>query len=329
MRFWIFPEYLFIPIKLNILKNKIEGNLLNKFIIFFYLINMQTIDGKEISQHIYQSLVKRIEILSTHSIIPGLAVILVGSRPDSQTYVKMKRQKCETLGIYSRQYTFEENITQDEIIATIEQLNIDPKIHGILIQLPLPKHINEGEVLNKVVLHKDVDGFHMNNISLLTLNQKPLFVPCTPDGCMKLIKTYLPDITGKHAVVVGRSRIVGLPMALLLLHSNATVTICHSKTVDLPLKIKEADILIAACGQPKMIKSNWIKEGAIVIDVGINSIQDETSAKKYKLVGDVDQNGIDKINCAITPVPGGVGPMTIAMLMEHCITSAERSLNQM
>jgi len=285
---------------------------------------MQIINGKDISQKIYESLVIRIEALKSKSIIAGLAVILVGSRPDSQTYVRMKRQKCESLGIYSAQYTFNENVTQEQLISTIQDLNNDPNIHGILIQLPLPKHINESQVLNHVSLDKDVDGFHMDNISMLTLNQHPKFVPCTPDGCMHLIKQFIPDITGKNAVVVGRSRIVGLPMALMLLHNNATVTVCHSKTQNLPDIIRNADILIAACGQPKMIKSNWIKDGAVVIDVGINSIPDPNSDKSYKLVGDVDPDGIDKVNCAITPVPGGVGPMTIAMLMEHCVTSAEK-----
>jgi 5,10-methylene-tetrahydrofolate dehydrogenase/methenyl tetrahydrofolate cyclohydrolase len=285
---------------------------------------MQIINGKDISQKIYESLVVRIDKLKQKSIVAGLAVILVGSRPDSQTYVRMKRQKCESLGIHSVQYTFDTDVTQEQLISTIQELNVDSKIHGILIQLPLPKHINESAVLNHVSLDKDVDGFHMDNISLLTLNQNPKFVPCTPDGCMYLVKQFIPDITGKNAVVVGRSRIVGLPMALMLLHNNATVTICHSKTKDLPDIIRNADILIAACGQPKMIKSNWIKDDAVVIDVGINSIADPTSEKGYKLVGDVDSDGIDKINCAITPVQGGVGPMTIAMLMEHCVTSAEK-----
>jgi methylenetetrahydrofolate dehydrogenase (NADP+) / methenyltetrahydrofolate cyclohydrolase / formyltetrahydrofolate synthetase len=287
---------------------------------------MLRLSGRTLANTIYDDLKKRIELLSQKNIVPGLGVILVGNRPDSQTYVNMKTKKCKELGIHNIQHILDDKVEQHEIINVIEQLNNDPNIHGILIQLPLPKHINESEVLNQVRLDKDVDGFHHTNVGLLTLNQSPHFVPCTPDGCMKLIKSVEPDITGKHAVVLGRSRIVGMPMAMLLIQSNATVTICHSRTQNVENIIKNADIVIAACGQSQMVKGEWLKDNAIVIDVGINSIEDKTRERGYRLVGDVDYDSVQNNIKAITPVPGGVGPMTIAMLMEHTVRSAERSL---
>lgn len=283
------------------------------------------LSGKETAESIYQDLSQRIQTLKEKNIIPGLAVILVGHRPDSETYVAMKRKKCQQLGINSVQHSFEEDVTQQTLVETVHKLNNDDTVHGILIQLPLPKHINEAEVLNQVTLTKDVDGFHQNNVALLTLNQNPTFVPCTPDGCLHLIKKICPDLSGLHAVVVGRSRIVGMPMFHLLLQQNATVTICHSRTKNLPELLQTADIIVAACGRAKMIKGDWIKEGAVVIDVGINSVDDSSRPRGYRLVGDVDFDTCQAKAKAITPVPGGVGPMTIAMLMSHTVTSAEQS----
>lgn len=280
------------------------------------------LSGKQLADQIYQELETRIKMLTEKGIKPGLGVILVGERKDSQTYVNMKTKKCTELGIESIQHVLPEDALQEELIEIVEQLNKDDNIHGILIQLPLPKHINESEVLNKVKLEKDVDGFHPTNIGLLASNQSPSFVPCTPDGCMRLIKSVEPDITGKHAVVLGRSRIVGMPMAMLLLQNNATVTICHSKTQDIENIVKTADILVAACGRAQMVKGSWLKDDAIVIDVGINSIDDATRPRGYRLVGDVDYESVSNVK-AITPVPGGVGPMTICMLMEHTVTSAK------
>ena len=283
---------------------------------------MNKLSGKQLADQIYQELETRIKLLTEKGIKPGLGVILVGERKDSQTYVNMKTKKCTELGIESVQHVLPENVPQEEVIKIVEQLNEDKSIHGILIQLPLPKHINESEVLNKVKLEKDVDGFHHTNVGLLTLNQSPSFVPCTPDGCMRLIKSVEPYITGKHAVVLGRSRIVGMPMAMLLLQHNATVTVCHSRTQNMENIVKNADIVVAACGRPQMVKGSWLKEGAIVIDVGINSIEDASRPRGYRLVGDVDYESVSNVK-AITPVPGGVGPMTICMLMEHTVRSAE------
>jgi 5,10-methylene-tetrahydrofolate dehydrogenase/methenyl tetrahydrofolate cyclohydrolase len=281
------------------------------------------LSGKQLADQIYSELQTRIETLGQKGIKPGLGVILVGERPDSKTYVNMKTKKCNELGIESVQHILSETVSQAEIINVIRQLNDDSKIHGILVQLPLPKHINESVVLNEVKLEKDVDGFHHTNVGLLTLNQSPSFVPCTPDGCMRLIKSVEPDITGKHAVILGRSRIVGMPMAMLLLQNNATITVCHSRTNNIEEIVKTADIVVAACGRPQMVKGSWLKDDAIVIDVGINSIDDVTRPRGYRLVGDVDYATIGDNIKAITPVPGGVGPMTICMLMEHTVRSAE------
>lgn len=281
------------------------------------------LSGKELADQIYSELNTRVEVLTQKGIKPGLGVILVGDRPDSKTYVNMKTKKCNELGIESVQHVLPETASQEEIINIVRQLNDDSKIHGILIQLPLPKHINESVVLNEVKLEKDVDGFHHTNVGLLTLNQSPSFVPCTPDGCMRLIKSVEPEISGKHAVVLGRSRIVGMPMAMLLLQHNATVTVCHSRTQNVEEIVKTADIVVAACGRAHMVKGDWLKDGAIVIDVGINSIDDATRPRGYRLVGDVDYASVGDNVKAITPVPGGVGPMTICMLMEHTVRSCE------
>ena len=284
------------------------------------------ISGKEISAQINEELNQQIEMLASHNITPGLAVILVGSRKDSQTYVSMKRKRCEKLGIYSRLIKLDETVAQDIIIEHIRELNNDPRIHGILVQLPLPRHINEESVLSEVLLKKDVDGFHYENIGRLATKSNPLFVPCTPEGCIELLKRYNIEISGKHAVILGRSNIVGLPLSLLLLHQNATVTICHSKTTDLIEKVKTADILIAACGKTQFVKAEWLKPGVVIIDVGINSVDDPSRKRGYRLVGDVDFENVKKVASYITPVPGGVGPMTISMLLRHTVESATRCI---
>ena len=287
---------------------------------------MKIINGKLISKDIYSELSAKIKDID---ITPGLAVILVGGRVDSNTYVRMKEKKCQQLGIYSKVIRFNDTVEESEIVNAITNLNNDNSIHGILIQLPLPKHINENNVLSKVSLTKDVDGFHCSNIGKLTLNKQPTFIPCTPKGCIELLKRSEIDIEGKHAVILGRSNIVGLPLSLLLLHENATVTICHSRTKDVKNITQTADILIAACGRMEMVKSDWIKEGCVIIDVGINSKNDATRKRGYRLVGDVDFDDVkDKVG-HITPVPGGVGPMTIAMLMSQTVESAVNYSNRL
>ena len=287
---------------------------------------MKIINGKLISKDIYSELSAKIKDID---ITPGLAVILVGGRVDSNTYVRMKEKKCQQLGIYSKVIRFNDTVEESEIVNAITDLNNDNSIHGILIQLPLPKHINENNVLSKVSLTKDVDGFHCSNIGKLTLNKQPTFIPCTPKGCIELLKRSEIDIEGKHAVILGRSNIVGLPLSLLLLHENATVTICHSRTKDVKNITQTADILIAACGRMEMVKSDWIKEGCVIIDVGINSKNDATRKRGYRLVGDVDFDDVkDKVG-HITPVPGGVGPMTIAMLMSQTVESAVNYSNRL
>lgn len=280
---------------------------------------MKVISGKEISQKIQQELTEQIKELSFQ---PCLAVVLVGDRKDSQVYVRMKKRMCQKIGIKSVSIELPDTISQRELVEKVDQLNDDPEVHGILIQLPLPDHIDEREVLNRVKLEKDVDGFHSVNIGKLALKDNPQFVPCTPDGCLEMLRQSNVEIEGKHVVILGRSRIVGLPLSLLLLHENATVTICHSRTKD-PMEIcKQADILIAACGRAQMVKKEWIKEGAVIIDVGINPIDDPSKKKGYRLVGDVDFEDVSPYVSHITPVPGGVGPMTIIMLMKHTVEAA-------
>lgn len=249
-------------------------------------------------------------------IYAGLAVIIVGDDPASRVYVNNKKKACEEVGIYSEEYALDADTTQEELLALIAKLNVKKEISGILVQLPLPKHINEESVINAIDPKKDVDAFHPVNVGKIMVGNFD-FVPCTPAGVMELIKESGIDVCGKDCVVVGRSNIVGKPQAMLLLHENATVTICHSKTANLAEKTKKADILVAAVGIPKFIKGDMIKPGAVVIDVGINRTADK------KLVGDVDFDSCEPICAAITPVPGGVGPMTIAMLMKNTVKAAE------
>lgn len=273
------------------------------------------LNGKEVSQRIKDELKEEVKNLKNDNIFPGLAVIIVGDDPASRVYVNSKKKACEEIGIYSQEYALPENTTQDELLELVEKLNGDTKINGILVQLPLPSHIDEEAVINAISPKKDVDAFHPVNVGKIMIGNYD-FLPCTPAGVMELIKESGIDISGKECVVVGRSNIVGKPQAMLLLHQNGTVTICHSRTKDLAEKTKNADILIAAVGKPNFITGDMIKEGAVVIDVGINRIAPK------KLVGDVDFESAEKKASAITPVPGGVGPMTIAMLMKNTVKAA-------
>ncbi|MBQ0138951.1 MAG: bifunctional methylenetetrahydrofolate dehydrogenase/methenyltetrahydrofolate cyclohydrolase FolD [Kurthia sp.] len=282
-------------------------------------MSSKLINGKEIGSQIRKSIAKEIEDLIEKGITPGLAVILVGEDPASQTYVANKEKACHELGIYSELIKLPAETSEEELLGHIEKLNSNPAIDGILVQLPLPKHINEQHVIEAISSDKDVDGFHPVSVGKMLLGQ-PTFLPCTPNGVMELLKYSNIDVAGKHAVVVGRSHIVGVPMGQLLLQKDATVTYCHSKTPDLQAMTKQADILVVAVGRAKMIKSTHIKEGAVVIDVGMN--RDENG----KLCGDVDFDDVlDKVS-AITPVPGGVGPMTITMLMVNTLLSAKMKL---
>lgn len=272
------------------------------------------INGKEISQEIKEELKVKVEKLKRDGTMITLAVVQVGSDKASSVYVSNKKKACEYIGLGSLAYELEESTTEVELLELVEELNNREDVNGILVQLPLPKHINEDKIINSIATHKDVDGFHPSNVGALCLGGKG-FISCTPAGVIELLKRSNIEIEGKECVVVGRSNIVGKPMSLLLLKENGTVTICHSKTKDLKEVTKRADILIVAIGKPKFITQEYVKDGAVIIDVGIH--RDENN----KLCGDVDfDDVVDKIS-AITPVPGGVGPMTIAMLMKNCVDS--------
>ncbi|XP_015891881.3 bifunctional protein FolD 2 [Ziziphus jujuba] len=288
------------------------------------------IDGKAIAQTIRSEIASEVRDLSQkYGKVPGLAVVIVGSRKDSQSYVSMKRKACAEVGIKSFDLDLPEDVSQDELISKVHELNANPDVHGILVQLPLPKHINEEKVLGEINIEKDVDGFHPLNIGKLAMKGRdPLFLPCTPKGCLELLSRSGVSIKGKKAVVVGRSNIVGLPVALLLLKEDATVTIVHSRTPDPEIVIREADIIIAAAGQASMIKGSWIKPGAAVIDVGTNAVDDPTRKSGYRLVGDVDFHEASKVAGCITPVPGGVGPLTVAMLLKNTLDGAKRAIAQ-
>jgi len=345
----------------------------------------QLIDGTATAATIHGEIEAAVEELKTkHGITPGLATVLVGENPASQTYVRSKQKRCAEVGIQSFGHRLPEDATQEEVEGLVAELNANPDVHGILVQLPLPKHLDEESVLRAVGLNKDVDGFHPINIGRLAMKgREPMFVPCTPAGCIELLNRYGVDIEGKEAVILGRSNIVGLPVSMLLLHRNATITICHSRTQDLAATCSQADILIAAVGRPEMVKGDWVKPGAAVIDVGINRVwvehpadrewtcdvtgetfvahrKDESKKggrrrigvycethdkvylkghepedlencetmrlyRKYKLVGDVDFEEVKEVAGYLTPVPGGVGPMTIVMLLQNTLTSARRA----
>ena len=278
---------------------------------------MQLIDGKALSQKVQESVAKEVETLKQEkNIVPGLAVILVGDDPASHAYVNMKAKACEKVGFYSITHNMPDTISQDEIIATIEMINANPRIDGILVQLPLPKHIDTDKILEVIDPKKDVDGFHAYNVGRLVTGLDT-FVPCTPLGVMKMFEEYNIDLEGKDVCVVGASNIVGKPMASLLLNANATVTVTHIFTKDLKAHTSKADIVVVGVGVPGLIKEDMVKEGAIVIDIGINRLENG------KLVGDVDFENVSKKCSYITPVPGGVGPMTIAMLLSNTLKSAK------
>jgi len=287
----------------------------------------EIIDGKAVAAEIVAKATAHAASIAG-TVVPGLATILVGEDPASQVYVASKSRMAKECGFHSVQHTLPREITQAELLALVDRLNNDPAIHGILVQLPLPDHIDSGAVIQAISPDKDVDGFHFINVGKLGTGEiDSAFVPCTPAGCMLLIdRVRGRDLSGLSAVVVGRSNIVGKPMANLLLAANATVTIAHSRTANLPEVVRQADIVVAAVGRPQMIKGDWIKPGATVIDVGINRIPaPEKGEGKTRLVGDVDFNSASKVAGAITPVPGGVGPMTIAMLMANTLTAACRA----
>ena len=277
------------------------------------------LDGKKLSETINSEIAEEVKKLSDSSkAVPGLAVIIVGDNPASKVYVASKKKACAKAGIFSLEVDLDKDITQEKLIEEIKKLNSDNRINGILLQLPLPKHLDEHAALEAISPEKDVDGFHPINVGKLYIGLDT-FVPCTPKGIIEILKRYNISISGKNAVVVGRSNIVGKPIAALLMKENATVTIAHSKTQNLPELVKNSDIVVSAIGKPYFIKGEWIKEGAVVIDVGINSVDDPSSPKGYRLVGDVEFEEASKRASYITPVPGGVGPMTIAMLLSNTL----------
>ncbi len=286
------------------------------------------IDGRKTSGIILEELKGEVAALRAKGIQPGLAVVLVGEDPASEVYVRSKRKTCADLGIASFSHDLPANATEKRLLALIAKLNADPKVHGILVQVPLPKHMDEQRVLNAISPDKDVDGFHPVNVGRL-LNGEEAFVSCTPAGCQELLKRWGYDPAGKHVVIVGRSNIVGKPLAALLMQkakgANATVTVCHSRTKNLAALTRQADILVAAIGVPEFVTARMVREGAVVIDVGVNRIPDATKKSGTRLVGDVAFAGVAKKARAITPVPGGVGPMTIAMLMRNTVLAATRA----
>jgi len=275
------------------------------------------IDGKAIAQRYRQELAVRVDRLKDSGVTPGLAVVIVGDDPASKVYVRNKAMACESIGMHSEVHALSANTTQAHLLDFLRRLNDDDAIHGILVQLPLPKHIDSRAVIEAIDPAKDVDGFHHQNVGALVAGE-PAFYPCTPWGVMKMLEHEGVAVEGSRAVVIGRSMIVGKPMALMLINAGATVTVCHSKTRDLPAVARQADILVAAVGRPRFVGADMVKPGAIVIDVGINRLPDG------KLAGDVDYDAVAPIAAKITPVPGGVGPMTIAMLLANAVKSAER-----
>lgn len=291
--------------------------------------NTIILSGKEVSEAVYKQLQPRINQLKTKGITPGLAVVLVGEDPASQVYVNSKSHKFKKLGLFSETITLLSRTSETELVKKIEALNADNRFHGILIQSPLSNHLDYNKILLNVDPNKDVDGFHPMNVGKLTLGT-PQFIPCTPKGVMRMLEYYNIEIAGKNVVVIGRSNIVGRPLSILTSlkkqFSNATTTICHSGTRDIPAIAKQADVLIAAIGVPEMIDGSYVKDGAVVIDVGINRVEDN-SEKGYKLVGDVNFERVKNVASAITPVPGGVGVMTITMLVENTIEAAENFLS--
>jgi len=280
------------------------------------------IDGKMFAANLKEEIARKVKTLKiNHNLTPGLAVVLVGKDPASQVYVRNKNKSTKAAGMNSFEYLMDDNVNEEDLIAKVKELNKDPIVHGILVQLPLPKHINEAAVIETITPEKDVDGFHVINSGLLATGGKGM-VPCTPQGCIMMLKNHIGSLSGLDAVVVGRSNIVGKPMAQLLLNESCTVTIAHSRTKNLAEVVGRSDIVVAAVGVPELVKGNWIKKGATVIDVGINRIEMEDG--KTRLVGDVEFKVAVQRAGAITPVPGGVGPMTIAVLLQNTVTAACR-----
>lgn len=289
----------------------------------------QIIDGKQVAADMREELKKEVAKLKEQGVVPGLGVILVGEDPASKSYVTAKERTCEEIGIYSDDNRLAPDTSQQELMALVERMNKDPKIHGILVQLPLPKHLNETEVLLSIDPAKDVDGFHPMNVGKMVVGEES-FLPCTPHGVIQLLVRSGVTIEGAEVVIVGRSNIVGKPLANMLIQKkpqrNATVTVCHTRTKDLAAHTRRADILIAAAGRPNTITADMVKDGVVVIDVGVNRVEDATKKRGYRLVGDVDFEAVKEKASLITPVPGGVGPMTITMLMYNTVESARRTI---
>ncbi|QFU02056.1 Bifunctional protein FolD protein [Halomonas sp. THAF5a] len=286
------------------------------------------IDGKACAERVLAEVAADVASLAADGIVPGLAVVLIGEDPASQVYVRNKLRKAEAVGIRSLEYRFDDTLPQAELLSLIARLNRDPEVHGILVQLPLPDHIDEDAVIQAVDPAKDVDGFHRQNAGGLWQGL-PVLAPCTPTGCLRLLKETCGELAGQHAVIVGRSNIVGKPMAALLLAADCSVTMLHSKSRDAAALCRQADIVIAAVGRPEMLDADWLKPGAVVIDVGINRIAcDGDGERRHRLVGDVDFDAASRVAAAITPVPGGVGPMTIAYLMQNTVTATRLQRRQ-
>ncbi len=289
----------------------------------------ELLDGRATSARIREEVTAAVEQLKAeHGVVPGLATVLVGADPASKSYVGMKEKQCERAGMHAVGVHLPEEIGQADLLAELAKLNADPQIHGILLQLPLPEQLDEDEALAGIALEKDVDGFHPVNIARLTLQGvEPTFAPCMPLGCVELLDRYGVDIEGREAVVLGPSNIVGLPTAMLLLHRGATLTICHPHTQDLPGASRRADILVAAIDEPGMVKGDWVKPGAAVIDVGWSRVKDGTAEGGYRVVGNVDFEAVQAVAGHVTPVPGGTGPMTIAVLLQNTLLAAQRSIS--
>lgn len=288
-------------------------------------MSAKIIDGKAFSEVVRSHVAEHVaQLKRDHGITPGLAVVLVGEDPASQVYVRSKGKQTAQAGMNSYEHKLPAETSQEALLALIDQLNADPKVNGILVQLPLPGHLLESIIINAIDPAKDVDGFHISNVGFLATGQNAM-VPCTPLGCLMLLRHELGTLSGKNAVVIGRSNIVGKPMAQLLLRDNCTVTVAHSRTDDLPAAVRRADIVVAAVGRPEMVSGDWIKPGAVVIDVGINRLPPEQEGEKGRIVGDVEFASVSQVASAITPVPGGVGPMTIACLLANTLTATCRT----
>ena len=285
----------------------------------------QILDGNAVAEQVRAEVAVEVAaMVAAGKPAPGLATVLVGENPASQVYVRAKQKACREAGIESYGFNLPATASQAEVEALVKQLNDDPRVNGILVQLPLPPGLDEERVLNTISIEKDVDGFHPLNIGRLAQKgREPLFIPCTPAGVMVLLERVMPKLEGVNAVVLGRSNIVGMPVALLLVRANATVTICHSRTKDLPAVVRSADVLVAAVGKAEMVRGDWVKPGAVVIDVGVNRVEDASRPKGYRLAGDVAFDEVKEVAGVITPVPGGVGPMTIAMLLRNTLRAAK------